>query len=118
MSSADFSPYRFVAGAIVVLAAISVIVILVNANGMLGNPARDKELEEACRQYSESNTAAFYSKLESLNRISVQLASTTLTPEMRSELISQRDDIESKMRQDVAKIPVGSRTAAMFPYSN
>lgn len=117
MSNSDFSPYRFVAGTAVFFVVISVIVFAANAAGMLGNSWLDREIVESSRQYSESNTAAFYSRLESVNKISVQLASTTLTPEMRVALTSQRDLLESEMRREVDKIPVGSRTSAMIPYT-
>lgn len=112
---------------VIALAAIVFVVLLctgggfalaLNAAGMLGNSWLDREIVESSRQYSESNTAAFYSRLESVNKISVQLASTTLTPEMRAALTSQRDLLESEMRREVDKIPVGSRTSAMYPYSN
>lgn len=107
------SAYRFVAGTAVFFVAISVIVI----TGVLGNQQHDQEAIEAFNQYCESDIAAFYLRLESVNKISIQLTSTTLTPEMRLDLTSQRDLLESEMRQEVNKIPVGSRTSAMIPYT-
>lgn len=110
---------------IVVVSVATLFVILcaaggfvLNGLGMIGNTVLDRKVVESSRQYAESNTAAFYSRLESVKKIDVQLAGTTLSPEMRSALTSQRDMLESEMRQEVAKIPVGSRTSAMFPYSN
>jgi len=118
MTSFGFSTYRFISGAAIFFAAISAIVIAVNATGILDNSSRNKEVDEACRQYSESNIAAFYYKLGLLDKISVQLSSTTLTPAERYALASQMDLLEYRMRQDVAKIPIGSRTSAMAKYSN
>lgn len=102
-----------------VIAAFIFFVLLCGVDGlvMIGNTIVDRKVVESSRQYAESNTAAFYSRLESVNKISVQLASTTLTPEMRVALTSQRDLLESEMRREVDKIPVGSRTSAMIPYA-
>jgi len=115
-SSSDFSAFRFIAGAGICLGVVIVLTAGLSVAGVLGDTWLDRRVVESSRQYSESNTQAFYSRLESVRKIDVQLVNTTLSPEMRSALTSQKELLESEMRREVAKIPIDSQTDAMWHY--
>jgi hypothetical protein len=113
MLDPSFSPYRYVSGVVVFFGLIvgCVAIAEIIADEIIYN-AGDH------RDEATSATRLFYSHLKKVNEINIQLVSTTLSPEMRSELTEQRDLLEVEMRLTVQQIPVGFRTSQMYPYSS
>ena len=82
----------------------------------VGGMEIDRQVVEHSRQYSATNTDLFYTKLESVKKIDVQLAQVGADSPMYAPLTSQKLFLESELRKEVAKIPVSSRTSDMFLY--
>lgn len=76
----------------------------------------DRIAVENSRQYAESNTAAFYDRLEAVGVIDTQLAGLPNNDPLVPALQSQKTLLENEMRREVAKIPHDARTADMMPY--
>lgn len=101
---------------IVTLVALFVVLSLLGAGGTIFSLAVDRQAVQQSRQYSETNTDAFYTRLETVKRIDVELAGLTATDPRVPALQSQRSLLVSEMRREVAKIPSDARTSDMAVY--
>lgn len=77
----------------------------------------ERKVVESSRQYAETNTAAFYDRLEASRKIDVQMAGLEATDPMLSALHSQKTLLENEMRRIAAKIPSDSQTSEMNNYN-
>ena len=117
MSNPDnVSPFRILAWTVFALVVLFSVLFGLNAIGLIGSVAVDRAVIQQSRQYAETNTDAFYTRLESIGRIDTQLADPALTPEMRSALDGQKTLLKNEMRREVAKIPSDAQTPDMAPY--
>lgn len=76
----------------------------------------ERRVVESSRQYAETNTAAFYDRLETVRKIDAQLAGLEVGDPMIPALHSQKTLLENEMRRLVAKIPSDSQTSEMNNY--
>lgn len=74
----------------------------------------DRRAVESSRQYAVTNTDAFYTRLEAVRAIDVQIVGAS--PEKAEALRSQRLLLVNEMRREVAKIPEDARTPDMLLY--
>lgn len=95
--------------------------IALSATGALGNifgiTVNRKAVEQSV-QYSEANIDAFYTRLEAVKKIDVQIAGLDPSDPQVAALRSQKSLLESEMRRDVAKLPSDARTSDMYPYGS
>jgi hypothetical protein len=101
---------------LVSLIAVVVVLSLLGAGGTLFGLAVDRQAVQQSRQYSETNTDAFYTRLETVKRIDVELAGLAASDPRVPALQSQRSLLVSEMRREVAKIPIDARTSDMAVY--
>ena len=71
----------------------------------------DRIAVENSRQYAESNTAAFYDRLEAVGVIDTQLAGLPNNDPLVPGSAEPEDAPRDEMRREVAKIPHDARTA-------
>lgn len=78
----------------------------------------DRRVVESSRQCAETNTSAFYTKLEAINKINVQLAGLDPLDPLVPALESQRELLSNEARREVAKIPYDAHTPDMYPFES
>lgn len=110
------SPTRLLMWTVTTFAVLSIVIFSLNAAGLIGGTAVDRVVIEQSRQYAETNTEAFYVRLETLARVEVQLADPATPEPVRVGLASQKTLLESELRREVARIPADARTADMARY--
>lgn len=91
-------------------------VILGSAVGDIVGVTVHRQVVEQSQQYAETNTAAFYTHLEGVKKIDVQLAGLPDGDPQAAPLREQKDFLEGECRRAVAKIPADARTVDMLPY--
>ena len=101
---------------VIVIALLVVVVGFLTGAFTIFNVAVDRTVVTQSRQYAETNTDAFYARLEGIKKIDVQISGLDPADPQVGALKSQRELLVSEAKREVAKIPEGSRTPEMFPY--
>jgi len=119
MSTSSREPGYFTTLGATLFAIVALFVTLaaLGAGGRIFGLEVDRRAVESSRQYAATNTDGFYTRLETVRKIDVQLAGLDASQTtQRQALESQRTLLVNEMRREVAQIPADARTPDMFPY--